>query len=258
MFMKSKKVILKSFSPQSSYRLIYDEEVHSIAVLLGALPVLIFLFLAHTQPQFWSVFILQILYYMYLGLDLRRLLRISFYALSFAAVYLLMLLLFPAVQNAASAPPPFFSSKEFFVFLRLFMVSTISVASLHVINAEVVFLYLAQKKKMPAVAVYSLLFAVNSVTFLKKKFDLYVFNNRLRGVKGFVLPRLLFQFLVFVLRFSETGACSLVSRGISEKKYYYYDFSLSRRDKVVLALNFAIMSLVILIATMLIKVTINL
>lgn len=249
---------MKSFSPHLSYRLIYGEEVHSLAVLLGVLPALVFLFLAHAQLQFWSVFILQILYFIYLGLDLRRLLGISFYALSFAAVYLLMLLLFPAAQQAKVTPPPFFSSKEFFIFLRLFMVSTISAASLYVINAEVVFLYLAQKKKMPTVAVYSLLFAVNSVTFLKKKFDLFVFNNRLRGVKGFVLPRLLFQFLVFILRFSETGACSLVSRGISEKKYYYYDFSLSRRDKAVLVVNFAMISLVMLMATMLIKVTINL
>lgn len=258
MFMNLERGILKSFSSHLSYRLIYNEEVHSVVILLGVLPALVFLFLAHTQPQFWSVFVLQIFYFMYLGLDLRRLLRILFYAFSFAAVYLLMLLLFPAVHLATVTPLPFFSSKEFFIFLRLFMVSTISAASLHVINAEVVFLYLAQKKKMPTVAVYSLLFAVNSITFLKKKFDLFVFNNRLRGVKGFVLPRLLFQFLVFILRFSETGACSLVSRGISEKKYYYYDFSLSRRDKAVLVLNFTVILLVMFVANMLIKVTIKL
>lgn len=253
MFMKSERVILKSFSPHLSYRLLYNEQVHSVVVFLGVLPALGFLFLAHSQLQFWSIFILQSLYFIYLGLDLRRLWKISFYALSFAAVYLLMMLLFPAARQAEVVPSPFFSSKEFFIFLRLFTVSAISVASLHVINAEVIFLYLAQTKNIPTVAVYSLLFAVNSVTFLKKKFDLYVFNNRLRGVKGFVLPRLLFQFLVFILRFSETGACSLISRGISEKKYYYYDFSLSHRDKAVLALNCAFVSLAILVSLCLLK-----
>lgn len=230
---------MKSFNPLISYKDIFDEKVHSFVNVLLVVIIITLLFVAGKPVVSAYVFILALTYFLFLGLTIAEFLKTVFYTFSFSFVYLLMLLLFPAPESfffgktlkEVVTAAEFFHTKEFFIFVRLLLISSVSVLSLSVINAEVVFLYLAQKKKMPVMLVYPLLFAVNSIHLFKKKFDLYRFNNRLRNVKGFVLPRLLFQFLVFTLRFSESAALSLVARGLSENKYYYYDFSVSPGDK---------------------------
>lgn len=230
---------MKSFSPVISYKEIYDEKIHSFVNFLLVIVTIVLLFAAGKPVVSACVFTLALIYFSYVGLNTASFAKTILYTFSFSFVYLAMLVLFPSAESFFFGKTmkdiflsrDFLQTKEYFIFLRLFLVSTVSVMSLSVINAEVVFLYLAQKQKMPVMFVYPLLFAVNSIHLLKKKFDLYRFNNRLRKVKGFVLPRLLFQFLVFTLRFSESGALSLVARGLSENKYYYYDFSLTDRDK---------------------------
>lgn len=240
---------MKNFSPVINYKDIYDEKIHSFVNFALVAVTIVLLFVAGKPAVSFYLFAMALTYFFYAGLGLSSFIKTLFYTFSFSFIYLLMLLLFPAPKSFFFGKaikdifisPDFFRSKEYFVFLRLFLVSTVSVMSLSVISAEVVFLYLAQKKKMPLMFVYPLLFAVNSIHLLKKKFDLYRFNNRLRKIKGFVLPRLLFQFLVFTLRFSESGALSLIARGLSENKYSYYDFSLNRRDKCTGALVCAIL-----------------
>lgn len=183
--------------------------------------------------MFVPVFIFICGYFFYLGLTLAYFSRVVVYTLAFATFYLLMILLFPGRESFFYGKPlsailnlAYFSkSKEIIVFQRLFFVSTVSVCALQVIRIEVVLLSLVQKSRLSVMFVYPLLFALSSITLLKHKYDLYVFNARLRQVKGFLLPRLLFQFLVFVLRYSESGALSLIARGLSPQKKSYYDFN---------------------------------
>lgn len=203
------------------YRLIYPEKVHSAisAVVLSLVLVALFVF---SVPMIMAgLFLTVIGYFIYLGLPLLRLIMISLYTLAFTAIYLFMVLLFPNPERLFDVS----------VFIRLFFVSTLSVSSLAVIHGEVILLYLAQQKKIPVMLVYPLLFSLSSIGLFKQKFELYKLNHRLRETKGWVLPKMLFQFLIFTLRFSESGALSLIARGLSENKLYYYNFSVSRNYK---------------------------
>ncbi len=198
------------------YRLIYPEKVHSAVSALVLFLVLVNLFIFSQPVVMLGLFLSVIGYFLYLGLSLLQLVKISLYTLAFTAIYLLMVLLFPNPDRAFEAS----------VFIRLFFVSTLSVSSLTVIHGEVILLYLAQQKKLPVLLIYPLLFSLSAMALFKQKFDLYRLNHRLRESKGWVLPKMLFQFLVFTLRFSESGALSLIARGLSENKLYYYDFSI--------------------------------
>jgi len=202
------------------YRQIYPEKVHSavsgVILFLALLSLFIFTQLIIMTGLFLSV----ICYFLYLGLPFWHLIKVSLYTLAFTGIYLLLVLLFPNPDRAFDAS----------VFIRLFFVSTLSVSSLAVIHGEVILLYLAQQKKFPVMLVYPLLFSLSSIGLFKQKFELYRLNHRLRETKGWVLPKMLFQFLVFTLRFSESGALSLIARGLSENKLYYYDFSINKND----------------------------
>lgn len=198
------------------YRLIYPEKVHSAISTMILFLVLVAIFIFGQALSMMVLFFVVIIYFLFLGLPFLRLLKISLYTLSFTAIYLLMVVLFPNPDRAF----------DIAVFLRLFFVSTLSVSSLAVIYGEVVLLYLAQQKKFPVMLIYPLLFSVSSIGLFKQKFELYKLNHHLRKTQGWILPKILFQFLVFTLRFSESGALSLIARGLSESKLYYYDFSI--------------------------------
>ncbi|AZZ37485.1 hypothetical protein CIK05_12000 [Bdellovibrio sp. qaytius] len=199
-----------------NYCLIYPEKIHSALSALVLFSALVGMFIFKYPLVMSALFLMTIIYFFYLGLSSLRLLKISLYTGIFTAIYLLMILLFPNPDRAFEPA----------VFIRLFFVSTLSVSSLEVIYGEVILLYLAQQKKFPVILIYPLLFSLSSIGLFKQKFELYKLNHRLRQTKGWVLPKMLFQFLVFTLRFSESGALSLIARGLSEKKIYYYDFSI--------------------------------
>lgn len=201
-----------------NYRLIYPEKVHSAVSATILFVILVGLF-AFSQPTMMTaLFVLTISYFIYLGLKVLKLIKISIYTASFTGIYLAMVLLFPNPEKAF----------DITVFIRLFFISTLSVSSLEVLHGEVILLYLAQKKKFPVMLIYPLLFSLSSINLFKQKFELYRLNHQMRQTKGWVLPKMLFQFLVFTLRFSESGALSLIARGLSENKFYYYDFSIGR------------------------------
>ena len=201
-----------------NYRLIYPEKVHSAVSATFLFVILVGLF-AFSQPiTMTALFVLTIGYFIYLGLKVLKLIKISIYTASFTGIYLAMVLLFPNPEKAF----------DIAVFIRLFFISTLSVSSLEVLHGEVILLYLAQKKKFPVMLIYPLLFSLSSINLFKQKFELYRLNHQMRQTKGWVLPKMLFQFLVFTLRFSESGALSLIARGLSENKFYYYDFSIGR------------------------------
>lgn len=199
-----------------NYRLIYPEKVHSALSAMVLILALVGLFVFANPYVMAAIFCAVIIYFLYLGLPFLRFLKISIFTLAFTGIYLLMVLLFPNPER----------SFEISVFIRLFFVSTLSVSSIGVIHGEVVLLYLAQQKKFPVMLIYPLLFSMSSIGVFKQKFELYKLNHRLRQTKGWILPKLLFQFLVFTLRFSESGALSLIARGLSENKLYYYDFAI--------------------------------
>lgn len=201
------------------YRLIYPEKIHSAISAMILCVILIGLFIFSQPLVMLVLFAIAVGYFIYLGLSLLRFIKISLYTAAFTGLYLLMVLLFPNANKAF----------DLSVFIRLFFVSTLSVSSLEVIYGEVILLYLAQHKKFPVLLIYPLLFSLSSIGLFKQKFELYRLNHQLRQTKGWVLPKILFQFLVFTLRFSESGALSLIARGLSENKFYYYDFSIKIR-----------------------------
>lgn len=200
-----------------NYRLIYPEKIHSAISAMVLFIVLSGLFVFSQPVVMLVLFCLTMFYFFYLGLSLYRFIKISLYTSSFTGIYLLMVVLFPNPERAL----------DISIFIRLLFVSTLSVSSLEVICGEVILLYLAQQKKFPVMLIYPLLFSLSSIGLFKQKFELYRLNHQMRQTKGWMLPRILFQFLVFTLRFSESGALSLIARGLSENKFYYYDFSIN-------------------------------
>lgn len=203
------------------YTLIYPEKVHSALSAVVLFMALLGLFIFSDTLVMLTLFLGVIFYFLFLDLGLLRLIKILLYTFAFTAIYLLMVWLFPNPER----------DFEPSVFIRLFFVSSLSVSSLAVIQGEVVLLYLAQQKKFPVKLIYPLLFSISSIHLFKQKLELYRLNHRLRQTKGWVLPKMLFQFLVFTLRFSESGALSLIARGLSDDKLYYYNFSIRKKPK---------------------------
>ncbi len=123
-----------------------------------------------------------------------------------------------------------------FNMVKLLSISLLSITSVTVIDYSKVILYLIVQKGLKPFYGYPLLLAMNSIVLFKKEFERIKINGRLRGLRGRDKVFIFFPLLVFAIRHSQRGALSLVTRGLNNKKSFYFSYEISAFDKTQLKL----------------------
>jgi hypothetical protein len=72
---------------------------------------------------------------------------------------------------------------------------------------------------------------MNSIALFKDEFDRIKVNARLRDLPLKDRLSIFFPLLVFAIRHSQRGALSLVTRGLSDQKSFYFSYDISSLDK---------------------------
>ena len=167
--------------------------------------------------------------------DFFRLLGIS---IIFALLFIVLNLIYPAERLQNGEEINIFNvliyknvlENALLNFLRIMLLSHLSMVSGLVINYTKVILFLVQSKKMKAKIGYPLLIAINSVELFKSEYLRIKIALKFRGLSKWRQHFVIFPLLVFAIRHSQRGALSLVTRGLNEEKNYYYDYSTNSED----------------------------
>ena len=201
--------------------------LHS-SLALSFMLIIIFVSLSSSQTQmFLKIYLVGLLFLFYAGLPLKRFFKTTLQVALFAGFYFAFFIIYAPAGNL---------DKAFSISARLFVSSFLSISALSVIDHEECLLYFCQKKIIPAKFAYPLLLALNSVAVFQRQLKLIQYNAKLRRLKGWLLPHILFQFIVFSLRFSEAGALSVYLRHLNEDKEFYYKQTIQSKDWIVLSL----------------------
>jgi energy-coupling factor transporter transmembrane protein EcfT len=192
------------------------------------------------------------------GLKPAQFSRVLFYALFFSFSIFLLNVLYPAVALKQGKVYEFFSfliyeaslEKGLRTFIKLFLVSLLSMSSVFAIDYTKVILHLLVHKGLKLFWGYPLLLAMNSIVLFKEEFERIKINASLRELPWRDRFSLIFPLLVFAIRHSQRGALSLVTRGLNEKKSFYFTYDLSSVDRLYLVffwcLYFTLVSLAII------------
>lgn len=230
-----------------------SEKIHSLNLFIILLLNIIFIMLSTNFNKMISYFILSLIIQIYSGLkwnDLKNTAqKVFIFTLFYALLYFIQSEGSFNYQISLLDKAFYFQprmEKTVFVFSRLFLTSLLSIGSLHVINHEIALLYLCQKKWAPNKLIYPVLLALNSIQNLQRHYDLLVFNAKLRQLKGWVQPQILFQFIIHAIRLADTAALSLQTRHLHEKKLYYYPTEFKKKDSVVFIINFTALVFILL------------
>lgn len=157
----------------------------------------------------------------------------------FALLFIVLNLIYPAERFLKGETVVIFNvvfyknvlNNAFLNFLRILLLSHVSMASGLVINYTKVILYLSQSKKIKVNISYPLLIAINSVELFQSEYQRIKIALKFRGFSFFRQHLVIFPLLVFAIRHSQRGALSLVTRGLSKSKSYYYNYAPSLEDQ---------------------------
>jgi len=122
------------------------------------------------------------------------------------------------------------------IFFRLFFLTLVSMGSSHVINYTKVILYLIIHWGLKVFWGYPLLIALNSILLFKDEYKRIQDSAKFRRLPWSERVFLFFPLLVFAIRHSQRGSLSLVTRGLSPHKSFYFSYDISFRDRLVLAI----------------------
>lgn len=178
-------------------------------------------------------------FYLYFknGLTLKKLFRLSLYALFFGLSYFLLSRLHPGKDATME--------KSIHTMVRLIIVTLVSMSSGSVINYTNVVLHLIVHKGLKLFWGYPLLLALNSIVLFKEEYDRIKINAKLRDLPLLDKIMVFFPLLVFAIRHSQRGALSLVTRGLTKEKSFYFSYDVSRRDKKILLIFWMIYLLLV-------------
>lgn len=178
-------------------------------------------------------------FYLYFknGLTLKKFFRFSLYALFFGMSYFLLSRLHPGKDATME--------KSIHTMIRLFTVTLVSMSSGSVINYTNVVLHLIVHKGLKLFWGYPLLLALNSIALFKEEYDRIKINAKLRDLPMLDKIMVFFPLLVFAIRHSQRGALSLVTRGLTKEKSFYFSYDVSRRDKKILLIFWLIYLLLV-------------
>jgi hypothetical protein len=115
--------------------------------------------------------------------------------------------------------------------IKLFLISFLSISSGTVIDYTKVVLYLIVHKGLKLFWGYPFLLAMNSIVLFKVEFERIRINAKFRNLPWVDQFSVFFPLLVFAIRHSQRGALSLVTRGLSDQKSFYFCYAVSDLDR---------------------------
>lgn len=215
------------------------EYIHSWYVFLMTAASLIFLLI--NKNLIFSGVLISVVLFLFLknGLAVKKLVKVVSYALFFSFTLFLLSVFNPSkdLQNGDVyhfLNMTFFKSsidKAFMTMMKLFMVSFVSICSSSAIDYTKVILHLIVHKGLKLIWGYPFLLAINSITLLRDEYERIRLNAHLRQLPLRDKVFLFFPLLVFAIRHSQRGALSLVTRGLNDRKTFYFSYDLTWTDK---------------------------
>lgn len=186
--------------------------------------------------------------YLQNGLKTKRMIKIFSYAFVFSFGIFLLTTLNPSAADKTGIEYRFLNlvfyktsvDKALITLMKLFLVSFLSLSSASAIDYTKVILHLIVHKGLKLIWGYPFLLALNSITLFKEEYDRIKLNAQLRGLPLKDRFFIFFPLLVFAIRHSQRGALSLVTRGLNDKKSFYFSYDISASDKKRLFLFFVI------------------
>lgn len=173
------------------------------------------------------------------GLPPKRLLKVMMYAFFFSFTIFLLTVLNPAEADQKGEFYQFGNlslyktsvEKAFGTMMKLFLVSFLSICSSSAISYTKLILHLIVHKGLKLIWGYPFLLAMNSITLLRDEYERIRLNAHMRSLPLKDKIFLFFPLLVFAIRHSQRGALSLVTRGLNDKKTFYFSYDLSHTDR---------------------------
>lgn len=222
------------------------EMVHSLVTLILLICALLFILISKKYFQIVGIWVVTIFYFNYLKINMGKMAKYLIFAMMFSFTYFLLNLLFPRDYGASDEFIHFLTfkissiqlMKAAFITFKIIALSHLSMSSNLVINYTNVIMYLISKGKITNDSGYPLLVAINSIGLIKEEFYKIQINARQRQFSIYKRINTLFPLMVFAIRHSQRGALSLVTRGLSETRSFYYQYDLDRMDKIILGLCF--------------------
>ncbi len=211
--------------------------------IIAILGISFFIFIKNLGLYLLMSFVLISILFFY-QLKIKDALRIFLYSGLFALSYGVTLLIFPAKSIMNGQVFTLFNYEIYkavwdaaiILTFRVLFVSFFSLTSFLVMDFEKMFVHFMSQKILSVRWGYPILIGMNSINLLKSEFERIKINARMRGLKKREFPRLFFTLLVFAIKHSERGSLSLITRGINEKKLFYFNLVPTVQDKLILVL----------------------
>ncbi len=215
------------------------EYIHSWYVFIMTAASLLFLLLNKNLVTSAALISLMLFLYTKNGLAFKKLFKIFLYAFLFSFTFFLLAVLNPSRDLQSGGFYHFMNmsfykssvDKAFMTMLKLLMVSFVSICSSSAIDYTKVILHLIVHKGLKLIWGYPFLLAMNSITLLRDEYERIKLNAHLRQLPLKDKIFLFFPLLVFAIRHSQRGALSLVTRGLNDKKTFYFSYDLTWLDK---------------------------
>lgn len=232
------------------------EYIHSWYLFLISFFSLIFLLWSDflLANAFLAIFVLSL--YWKNGLKFKKLFTLSLYAFSFSFSFFVLYLIYPGQKYAGTEMVTLLSFNIYKLaiwdgvhsLIRLWLLSLVSMSSTYAITYTRMILYLIIHKGLKILFAYPLLIALNSILLFKDEFNRIRMSARFRELPFWSRIFTLFPLLVFAIRHSQRGALSLVTRGLSPSKSFYFSYELQNKDRYILGLFYILLLSMVYIA----------
>ena len=190
---------------------------------------------------FLNILLVIIVFYFYFknGLTAKKFRRLLSYASFFSFSIFLLNVIYPSKELRSGEIFYFFKlvfyraslERATASMVKLFLISFLSMTSGAVIDYTKVVLYLIVHKGLKLFWGYPFLLAMNSITLFKVEFERIRINAKFRNLPWLDQFSIFFPLLVFAIRHSQRGALSLVTRGLTDQKSFYFSYEVSDLDK---------------------------
>lgn len=220
----------------------FEENIHSLVIFIIVFIFAIFVFLTNNYYKYILIYFIcmGILYFQKTSLKVILETVVISFIFSFFCAYFIVI--FPHAKYANTEMitwkmlnvPKALVVNQFKVFLQVGLVSSVSFLSMRLIKFEKLLIFLMQNKWIGAYLGYPILLALNSVKLLKSEFEKIKLNVKMRKLAPWQRINLIFPLLVFAIRHADRGALSLITRGLNEEKFYYFEVDLKVIDKIII------------------------
>lgn len=229
---------------------IYEEKIHSFIILAIVMFLLGHALITSTTFILVLVFCLQLFLLVYSKkIECKLILKIILGSFLFSSFTTFFILTAPSAKYVGSESISFLGLniyKDLFysqllVFYRVAILSYVSFSTMKIINFEKVFIFLMQTGHLSKRLGYPLILSINSMAKIKEEFKKIRINAKLRGVGLLGQWNIFLPLLVYAIRHGDRGAQSLVTRGLSEDKVFYFHFDIDLRSRLIFYFVFLVL-----------------